>query len=114
MSEVRVPPIGTLTDRVQLLRKQSTSEDEGGVVVAYMPLATVWARVRHLSARRALANDARGRSVSHAVVMRFRTDISAGDRIVYRGRTLEIESAGDINGRRAYLSLQCSERVVTG
>ena len=114
MSDTRIPPIGTLTDRVQLLRKTSTSEDEGGVVAAHVPFATVWARVRQLSARQAFASDARGHNVSHAVVMRFRTDIGAGDRIVYRGRTLEIASVADLNGRRAYLSLQCSERVVTG
>jgi hypothetical protein len=46
--------------------------------------------------------------------MRFRTDLKPGDRIAYRGGELEIEAAGDINGRRAYLGCQCSQRMVTG
>jgi SPP1 family predicted phage head-tail adaptor len=114
MSETRIPPLGTLTDRVTLQRKVTTSEPEGGEVAVFSTLSTVWARVRQLRARQAFADDARGQSITHSVVIRFRTDLKPGDRIVYRGRTLEIEGLADINGRRAYLSCQCSERAVTG
>jgi head-tail adaptor len=48
------------------------------------------------------------------VVLRFRIDLHPGDRITYRGRDLEVMAANDLNGRRAYLACQCSERVVTG
>lgn len=114
MRDAVIPPLGTLTDRVQLKRKVTSSEDEGGEIAVYTPIATVWARVRQLSARQAFADDARGQNVSHSVVMRFRSDLKPGDRIVYRGRNLEIEALGDVNGRRAYLGCQCSERAVTG
>ena len=114
MSEIRIPPIGTLTDRVQLKRKVTSSEDEGGAVAVYSPIATVWARVRQLGARQAFESDARGQSISHSVVMRFRTDLKAGDRISYRGGDLTIETSNDISGRRAYLACQCSELAVTG
>ena len=112
MSET--PPLGTLTDRIVLKRKITTDEDEGGETVAYSTLATVWARVRSLGTRQSLESDARGQSVSHSVVMRFRQDLKAGDRIVYRGHDLEVLGTADLNGRRAYLSCQCAERVVTG
>ena len=108
------PPLGTLTDRVTLKRKITTDEPEGGEVAVYTTLATVWARVRQLSARSAYAEDARGQSITHAVTLRFRTDLKPGDRLVYHGRDLEIAALADINGRRAYLSCQCSERAVTG
>lgn len=91
MSE-RLPPIGTLPDRVVLER--ATSE-------GFAPLATVWARVRRLSAPAG--------SPSHSVVVRFRTDLREGDRIMHRGKPLSILSVGDINGRRAYLSIACDE-----
>lgn len=113
MSET-LPPLGTLTDRVTLKRRIVSAEDEGGHAAIYSTLATVWARVRQLSARQAYADDARGQGVTHGVVIRFRTDLKPGDRIVYRGRTLEIEAMADLNGRRAYLSCQCAERIVTG
>ncbi|MEO8685834.1 MAG: phage head closure protein [Devosia sp.] len=113
MSE-RVPPIGTLTDRVQLRRKEMTGEAEGGFTTLYVPLASVWARVRALSGHRSAEADGRTVEISHSVVLRFRADIGPGDRIVYRGRNLDMVSASDLNGRRAYLSCACSETSFTG
>jgi SPP1 family predicted phage head-tail adaptor len=109
-----IPPLGTLTDRVQLKQRLTTDEDEGGEIAVFTPLATVWARVRPLAARQISDGDARGVGASHSVVLRFRSDLSPGDRIVYRGQNLEVVAANDLNGRRAYLSCLCTERVVTG
>lgn len=114
MSGDKVPPIGTLTDRVQLRQRQSVAEDEGGHGRVYVPLGTVWARVRSLTGRQGTNADGRSVAISHAVVLRFRSDLGPGDRIVYRGRQLDVLSASDINGRRAYVSCACSETSVTG
>ena len=113
MSEI-IPAIGTLTDRVQPKRRIASGEDEGGQTALYSPIAYVWARVRQLTARPATDGDAHGQAITHSVVMRFRSDLGPGDRISYRGRDLDIAAAADFNGRRVYLSCQCSERVVTG
>lgn len=72
-----VPKIGTLTDRIVL---QS---------------GTVWARVRRLP------------KGSHAVVMRFRSDVQPGDTVRHRGLNLRVTSAEDLNGRLAYLACVC-------
>jgi len=109
-----VPPIGTMTERVQLKRRIPSHEDEGGEAAAYSPIATVWARVQPLAARQMFESDARGQTISHSVVLRFRTDLKPGDRISWRGGELDIEAANDLNGRRTYLACQCSARVVTG
>ncbi len=111
---VRVPPIGTLTDRVQLKRREMTGELAGGHATLFVPVTNLWARVRSLSAREGLGADGRNVTVSHAVVLRFRKDVSPGDRLVYRGRNLEVVSAADLDGRRAYLSCTCSETGWTG
>lgn len=109
-----IPPIGTLTDRVQIRRKEMTGEAEGGFSTLYVPMATVWARVRSLTGRQIERADGRAVGISHSVVLRFRPDLGPGDRIVYRGRNLDVVTAGDLNGRRAYLSCACSETSVTG
>ncbi len=114
MSVTAIPPIGTLTDRVQLKRRLATAEDEGGEIVLFTPIATVWARVRALNARQAVESDGGGVSASHSVVLRYRTDFGPGDRLTYRGRDLDVIATADLDGRRAYLSCQCRERVVTG
>lgn len=110
----RIPPIGTLTDRVQLKRRESVAETGGGHSRLYVPVASLWARVRSLNGRQGTNADGRAVAISHSVVMRFRPDVAPGDRIVYRGRALDVVSAADLNGRRAYLSCACSETSVTG
>jgi SPP1 family predicted phage head-tail adaptor len=114
VSAERLPPLGTLTDRVELQRRSASAEDEGGASAVFTPLATVWARGRALGTRAAFEADARGQAISHSVVVRFRTDLGPGDRVMYRGLVLEVMSAADLNGRRAYLSCRCVERAVTG
>jgi len=108
------PEIGSLTDRVSFERRVSTGEDEGGHIALFVPITAVWARVRALSGRMLTEADARGVSVSHTVVVRFRTDVSPGDRFGYRGRWLRVVSAVDLNGRRAWLSCTCVETGVVG
>jgi SPP1 family predicted phage head-tail adaptor len=109
-----IPAIGTLTDRVQLKRRETLDDGGGGHERIYMPVNSVWARVRSLSGRQGTNADGRTVAVSHSVVLRFRSDVSPGDRIVYRGRNLDVVSTADLNGRRAYLSCACSETSFTG
>ena len=111
---VAVPPIGTLTDRVQLKKREMVAEIGGGHATLFVPVASLWARVRSLKGRQGVSADGRDVAVSHSVVLRFRRDVSPGDRIVYRGRNFEVVSAADLNGRRAYLSCTCSETSFTG
>jgi SPP1 family predicted phage head-tail adaptor len=114
VNALAAPPIGALSDRVQLKRRDATTETEGGHVATFVPLATVWARVRSLAGRQGQTSDGRTISLSHVVVLRFRTDLGPGDRVVYRGHNLEVVSAADLNGSRAYLSCLCAEVAVVG
>jgi SPP1 family predicted phage head-tail adaptor len=111
---VKPPEVGSLTDRVSFQRRETTGEDEGGHIGLFVPVSSLWARVRALSGRQVTEADARGVAVSHTVVVRFRTDVKAGDRFGYRGRWLSVVSAADLNGRRAWLSCQCVETGVVG
>ncbi|WP_323014407.1 phage head closure protein [Devosia sp.] len=108
------PPIGTLTDRVQFRRREMAGEAGGGHVTLFVPVATLWARVRSLTGRQGTSADGRAVEISHTIVLRFRTDIRPGDRLVYRGRNLDVVSAADLNGRRAFVSCACSETSFTG
>lgn len=114
MNGERVPPIGTLTDRVQFKRRESLGDGGAGHERIFVPVTSLWARVRSLAGRQGTNADGRAVEISHSVVLRFRSDVSPGDRLVYRGRNLEVVSAADLNGRRAYLSCSCSETSFTG
>lgn len=109
-----VPPVGSLRERVRLETRAMTPMPDGGFETAYVPLATVWAKVRLRSGRMGERSDARAALASHEVVLRYRKDIAPGDRLRYRGRALEVVSAEDLNGRRAYLVCTCAQTRVTG
>lgn len=107
MSGAKVPALGTLRDRVQLLRRVTTPDGAGGEEIAFVPMATVWARV---TARNpALTTHGAGPAAqsTHSVVLRYRTDLTPGDRLTYRGQSLDVIAADDLNGRKAYLSVAC-------
>jgi len=108
------PALGTLRDRVALMRRDQVVGDGGGLETSFFPLATVWARVTALSP--ALTGHAGGEAarISHTAVMRYRTDLSPGDRLVYRNTPLEVVSAEDLNGRRAFLVCRCRAFEQTG
>ena len=110
----RIPAIGSLRDRVQLRTKVTSSDGAGGHTISYVDLAMVWAQVKSLAGSFREQTDGRVSAISHTVVLRFRTDVKAGDQIIYRGRTLEVISANDLSGRRAYLSCACSAASVVG
>lgn len=114
LGETRPPALGALSDRVAIQRREVSAEDGGGAIATFVPLATVWARVRALAASRSLVADGRGVTITHTVVLRYRTDLAPGDRLVWRGLTLDVISAADLNGRRAWLSCTCSGQQVTG
>ena len=114
LAAARPPALGALGDRIAIQRRDVSAEDEGGAIATFVPVATVWARVRTLSSSRSQAADGRGVTITHAVVLRYRTDIAPGDRLLFGGRSLEVIAAADLNGRRAWLSCTCSERQVTG
>ncbi len=111
---MRAVGLGSLTDRVSLQRRVDTSELEGGTTHAFMTVSSVWARVRSLSARLAMAGDGRAAEASHSVVVRYRSDVAVGDRFGWRGRWLEVVGTSDPDGRRAWLSCQCMERGMVG
>jgi SPP1 family predicted phage head-tail adaptor len=108
------PPIGGLSDRVQLQRRDIAPESEGGHVATFVPIVTLWARVTAIGAREVQLADGRSVSVSHTVVLRHRSDIRAGDRFIYRGRQLDVVSVEDFSGRRRFLGCRCTETVVVG
>jgi SPP1 family predicted phage head-tail adaptor len=113
-TDIAPPAIGALRDRVQLKRRDMSPEDEGGQLTTFVPVATIWGRVRALSSRPTAAGDGRATSITHSVVVRYRQDVRPGDRFVFAGRNLDVVAADDLNGHRAYLSCACSETRITG
>ena len=103
---------------------QLIDDDSGRTVLLLQRAEDVTDYVQERESRRDVAEQGEGGLVARQKPIEVgellgneyvvRSGLKAGDRVTYRGRALEIENVADLNGRRAYLSMQCSERVVTG
>lgn len=107
------PALGSLNERVELFSKVTGLDEGGGQETEFVSIGTAWARILS-RASRGEAGDAIIGEATHEVVLRHRSDISAGDRVAWRGRALEVIGREDFNGRRAYLLLRARETEVAG
>nr|WP_211234143.1 phage head closure protein [Desulfocurvus vexinensis] len=82
----------------------------GGWEETWADLATVWARVEALKGEEYFAAAQMQNSVSHRVTMRYRADLTPTHRLVFEGRTLDIEAVLP-DERKSRLVIMCTEQV---
>tara|TARA_R110000868_G_scaffold244926_2_gene501394 strand:+ start:4911 stop:5234 length:324 start_codon:yes stop_codon:yes gene_type:complete len=98
-----VSATGSLRERVMIERPVRVGDGTGGESVSWTELGEVWAEVASLAGSevtQAERDEARG---SYTVTMRHRDDVNADMRLVWRGKTLNIRSLRDPDGRRRWL-----------
>lgn len=106
---------GTLRERVELVWFQPTDGGEWGQPHGtWTTWATVWANVTATGGGEIVKDDAPQASTTYTVRMRYRDDVTAEDRLVRRGKTLEIVSVIDPDGRRRELLIQAMEHRANG
>jgi SPP1 family predicted phage head-tail adaptor len=104
---------GALRETVTIERKQSASDGMGGQVVQWVALATVRGKVAPLSGREALQAMQLQASITHRIYVRYRSDLSAADRLILRGKPLQIRAVLNMEMRNQWLELSCDEGVAT-
>lgn len=108
MSEIPIP-IGRLSEEITLEAPYSQSDGAGGETVTWTPIATTHARIEPAQAREQIEADRLDGFVSHRVLMRYRTDLLGGMRILYRDRILRVLVARDLDETRRFTMALCEE-----
>lgn len=103
------PSIGDLRHRLRLEGPVDVSDGAGGFVRTYQTIAQVWARVSPLGASQQFIEQRFEQATGFRVDLRWRRDIAAGMRLVFRDRFLLILSVRDIDNARRYLTCDCEE-----
>jgi len=101
-----------LRHRVSLQRKQNNSDGVGGSTITWVEYATPWCKITPKTGGEKLylgRLDAQGLS---SVVMRYRADIVASDKLVFKGQDFQIRSIINVEERNKYTELLI-ERGVT-
>ena len=104
---------GDLRDRVQLQREDIAQNPTTGEMVAtWQTVATVWADMHYQSVRDFVAASAEQSEVRGHTMIRFRSDVEAGWRVIYRGKFYRIVGVmPDNESGREHLTLALTEGV---
>ncbi|MGH6746588.1 phage head closure protein [Novosphingobium sp.] len=108
---------GSLDRRIQFERPVTTREPPYNTSkTTWEPHAKVWAQVRDVLPSRAESVDENASMQQRParIRMRFREDITADMRVIYRGRVMEIVSGPAELGRREALELIVQELSTRG
>lgn len=103
--------IGALRHRIVVERPERTTDEAGTGVIAWLPVATVFARIEASGGREIERADGVGGRITHKVILRYRTDVMPEMRIVAGTRVLDIRAAFDADGRARWLQCLCEERL---
>ncbi len=110
---------GRMRHRITIQRERNASDPgfvpdgEGGYELEWIDIATVWAEVRPLSVREqgfaAQLQDSR----THQVRLRARNDVTAGCRIMFKGRPFNIVGVMTVDEIKHEMLVPCEEGVAT-
>lgn len=101
--------IGGMREQVLLQLPVATIDEIGSAYYTYSTVDQLWARVRPVSAAERFKA---GRNASEGVfevTIRWRVGISPQLRLAWRGRVLSIDQVLNLDERRKYLTLMCTD-----
>lgn len=102
---------GKLRTVAQLQRRNVADDGQGGSVVTWVPVASIYIDVSTTIGRELQEAKKINAYVSHFVVTRYRSDIKPDMRLIYGQIALDIKFAGDPTNRHRELHLICEEIV---
>ena len=104
---------GDLRHKVQLQENQITQDSTTGEMVpSWVTVASVWAQVVPMSGREFLAASAEQSEVRGRMTIRYREDVDASMRVVYRGKYYAIHAVlPDAESGKEHLTLMTGEGV---
>jgi SPP1 family predicted phage head-tail adaptor len=118
---------GQLRDRVVILKKSTTPDSQGGRSTTWVDLVTdsaitdrqtrLAANVDPMETRERLQAAAIGATLMYAVTIRYRRDVTEKMRVLWTPygttteKTLEVHGVTPVDGKRAYVRLDCSELI---
>lgn len=105
--------IGELRERVQIQRVTNTRDSMGAIIETWATLATVWAKVEPKSAGEQWRREQIQASADWTVTVRYSETYRPSDRIVWRGRTLQIVGVENPDMRRRFAEIACRELQVS-
>ena len=101
--------IGELNQRAALQAKTLTPDGGGGFAESWQSFASVWVAVAPIGGNDAVGADALQSRVRHRILLRRRSDLAAGQRVVVGARRFKVQGVLDQGPQSATMTLLCEE-----
>jgi SPP1 family predicted phage head-tail adaptor len=105
---------GTLSNLIQLQRKTSGKDPIGQPVETWTTYATVWASVLMLTGKETVSSGTQVGTASASVRIRYRNDVSNGDRLIAQGYIFNIGAPLPGVAGLEYTDLPCTMGANSG
>ncbi|WP_275789819.1 phage head closure protein [Pararhizobium gei] len=100
---------GMMSARLDLEMRDDVSDGQGGIVPAFVPVTSVWARIEPVTLKQEERAGEEVFSVTHRLWIRFREDLAAGMRFRKGGRVFALKAFHDPDETRRYIVCACVE-----
>lgn len=105
----------SLVERLRIERRTVTENELGEQVGGWQPVTTVFARAEPIRSRELVAAGQLQSAGDVRFIIRYRPDVTADMRAVWRGKAYDIIGEPiDIEGRRQWLEMTCTTGLRDG
>lgn len=104
-----MPRISDLRERVTIERPVESLDSMGGRARIWEHVATIHAAVTGRFGEERFARGIEAATINYRIIIRFRQDVDASCRILWRGKRLDVTAAYDAEGRRCWLTIDAQE-----
>ena len=105
--------IGKLRNRVTIQQEGKTSDGQGGYSLGWTALDTVWCRITPIRGEERIQAGGLESSVTHRARIRYRSDVTAGMRLLLGSTAYNIRAVLNPDERKQYLLMDVEEGVAT-
>jgi len=102
----------TLRHRVKLQEVVCSADTKGaGSTETWLEIAKVWASITPISALERVESNARQETITHEITMRYKSQLTSADRIVYGSRIFNIKQILNPDYRNEMLTMLVEEKI---
>ena len=100
-----------LRQRLTLQKETRVSDGAGGYSRSWQDIADLWAEIIPLSGKERLFAEQIEAPISHKILLRYRSDITPDNRLVFEGRIFNIRYVFNVNENNEALEILAEEGV---
>lgn len=104
---------GMLREKLFIQRETLTQDALGGDVKEFSSIGSTFGYVQPTGGGERFFGQQLEATITHKIVIRFRTNINPADRILLRGEPLQIRRILNLEMRDKFLELHCEQGVAT-